>query len=258
MEFLSNAWRWIQANPDTVAEIGAALYALLSIVVGLTKTKEDDRWLKRIAQALSFLQPSNSDGTLKIPAKRPNPPPGENRQNGPRSPGSLGGGGGVAGLLLAASWVAIWPGTVGCSNPVQTGLNTGSTVLVELSNQAVSFYDYRDAVCRDRHPPLPETEPADARARRRDLYDACMEPVEVARTSRAALDRGLRAAQRAYNAHGIEGFQPKVPCLLETAEQLAAAVTEIFDEVPDELPDLIAFLRSYLTPGQECTDDHAR
>jgi len=108
----------------------------------------------------------------------------------------------AAGLVLAIL-VGLSLGNQACSSAVQRGLNTGATLLVKLSDAAAPFYDERDGVCRDRHPPIAEGDATpEQRAERRDLYDACMDPVATARQTRAVLDRLLRTAQAAYDVGG--------------------------------------------------------
>lgn len=240
---------WVSQNWDTIAGVGTAVLTIVSLIVAATDTKEDDAWLKRVLQTLSFLKPNNIPGLLSLPGVRPKPP------GGAESPEDQGAGRGVGGVLVLALILALGPENVACGGGVQRVLNTGATVTTQLSSDAVPFYDAKDSQCREAFPPLALEETPDARAQRRDEYDACMTPVERTRTARAVLDRLLRAAQAAYDSAGEEGFRAKAPCLLAAAEQLLRGVTELTDQIPPELPDLIAFLRPYINQGDSCNDD---
>lgn len=50
-----------------------ALYTLLSVIVGITETPKDDAILKVVRDLLirfSFLQPSDAEGTMKVPGTK--------------------------------------------------------------------------------------------------------------------------------------------------------------------------------------------
>ncbi|MEM6367767.1 MAG: hypothetical protein AAF851_05625 [Myxococcota bacterium] len=132
-------------------------------------------------------------------------------------------------------------GLAGCAgSQIQKGLNVGAMVLVEASASAADFYEARDSTCRERHPPPDVT------------YWQCMEPVDLVRTSRSALDRSLRAAQAGLDAGGRDGFTAQAPCLLEAAEQLALASEAIEDGTPAQIAELLSFLQDYVGQGDTC------
>ena len=55
----------------TTGAIVAALLPLASLITGLTKTPKDDAVLAKILPFLSFLQPKDAPGTLKLPLTKP-------------------------------------------------------------------------------------------------------------------------------------------------------------------------------------------
>lgn len=230
----------IEENWDMILEGGALLLAVVSFIVGATKTQEDDNVLKKVLQWLSFLQPSNAPGTLSVPFRRTNSVDSEPSETSTPPPTAL--------LVFLGLAGAFLPSCAG----IQTGLNTGSELLRGLSPDVAEYYGFRDLECREEFPPLPASVDPSLRAERRGEYDQCMLPVEVIRSSRVSLDSLLRAAQRAYDASGEEGFREMVPCLLEVAQELLGGIMRITDEVPRELLDLIDFLSSYLAEGEEC------
>lgn len=64
---------WILENLGLLVELLFALLGLASVVTALTPTPKDDEWLRRIADFLSFLRPSDQKGTLKLPGVRSKP-----------------------------------------------------------------------------------------------------------------------------------------------------------------------------------------
>lgn len=66
--------QWVVANWGLLAGLITGLLAVASIVTALTPTPKDDEVVRKIAAFLSFLQPRNSAGTLKLPGASPAPP----------------------------------------------------------------------------------------------------------------------------------------------------------------------------------------
>ena len=69
----AQAFDWLLAHWDDIVTVAGALWLIVSIYVALTPSKEDDAWLARVAQRLSFLGPRNAPG-LSLPGVRPKPP----------------------------------------------------------------------------------------------------------------------------------------------------------------------------------------
>ena len=65
------AMDWVAERWDTIAAGLAALYALVSVIVALTPTPDDDAWLRRVAERLSALSPPGSRGPIKLPGRAP-------------------------------------------------------------------------------------------------------------------------------------------------------------------------------------------
>ena len=61
---------WITLHWETLLAIAGAIYTLVSLIVGLTPSTKDDAFLRRIAEWLSFLAPSNSGRVLAAPGTR--------------------------------------------------------------------------------------------------------------------------------------------------------------------------------------------
>lgn len=62
---------WFIANSGVLTAILGALLTLASLITGLTSTPKDDEWVRKIASFLSFLQPSDAEGTVKPPLTSP-------------------------------------------------------------------------------------------------------------------------------------------------------------------------------------------
>lgn len=62
---------WLTEHWDEIAAGAAAVYAVITIVVGLTPSKDDDKWLRRVADRISFLPPSNARGSISLPGAKP-------------------------------------------------------------------------------------------------------------------------------------------------------------------------------------------
>ena len=70
---------WTLANLDAIGAAFASLYAVVTIVVGLTPTPKDDDFLRRLSERLSFLAPRGVAPKIKLPGAAPKrePEPGE-------------------------------------------------------------------------------------------------------------------------------------------------------------------------------------
>jgi len=66
---------WISDNWEAIAAALGSLYTVVTIVVALTPTPEDDAWLRRIAERLSFLSPPGSTSKVSLPGAKPKRPP---------------------------------------------------------------------------------------------------------------------------------------------------------------------------------------
>ena len=62
---------WLLANLDAIGAAFASLYAVVTIVVGLTPTPKDDAWLRQLSERLSFLAPRGIAPKLKLPGVKP-------------------------------------------------------------------------------------------------------------------------------------------------------------------------------------------
>jgi hypothetical protein len=62
---------WLQANWNAIAAGLASLYAVVTVIVGLTPSTKDDDFLRRVAERLSLRGPSNSGTGWKLPGKAP-------------------------------------------------------------------------------------------------------------------------------------------------------------------------------------------
>ena len=71
MEDVTQLWAWfIEHRADIISALGA-LWAFVSIIVSLTPSTEDDHWLRRVAERISGLAPSNSPTLFSFPGRRP-------------------------------------------------------------------------------------------------------------------------------------------------------------------------------------------
>ena len=62
---------WLRANWDLIAAGLTSLYGVATVVVALTPTPEDDAFLRRLAERLSFLSPPGAKGAAKLPGAKP-------------------------------------------------------------------------------------------------------------------------------------------------------------------------------------------
>lgn len=62
---------WLTEHWDEIAAGAAALYTVATVVVALTPTPEDDAFLRRLAERLSFLSPPGAKGSAKLPGAKP-------------------------------------------------------------------------------------------------------------------------------------------------------------------------------------------
>ncbi len=69
-----DALTFAQDNWDQILSIGAALWALVSLIVALTPTQDDDKWLASVAVRFSFLKPRDQPGVLSLPGILPRAP----------------------------------------------------------------------------------------------------------------------------------------------------------------------------------------
>ena len=58
---------WVYEHNNELFSLFLAVYTLLSIVTGLTKTPKDDEYLKKFFDFISFLKPKDVKGTVKVP-----------------------------------------------------------------------------------------------------------------------------------------------------------------------------------------------
>ena len=69
---IMEALHWIEAHWDDIVEIGAWAFALITLIVSLTPSTEDDRWWRLAMERLSVLKPSNAPGQpFTLPGARP-------------------------------------------------------------------------------------------------------------------------------------------------------------------------------------------
>lgn len=67
---MSEIIAWIVAHWAELSGILFLLLSLASAITALTDTPEDDKWVRRILDFLSFLRPRDAAGTLKPPGTR--------------------------------------------------------------------------------------------------------------------------------------------------------------------------------------------
>lgn len=66
--FLNHHW-------TDLLEVVGALYAVAVLIVAMTPSPDDDAWLRRLAERLSFLSPPGSKSKLSLPGASPKRPP---------------------------------------------------------------------------------------------------------------------------------------------------------------------------------------
>lgn len=65
MEVLVNTWNWIQAHWDKFVELFGYIVGAATIIVGLTKSTKDDKFLARLKKVLVYFSLLNEDGTMR-------------------------------------------------------------------------------------------------------------------------------------------------------------------------------------------------
>ena len=60
---------WITENKAALTAAILTTWSLVSIIVKLTPSKADDRFLRRVAEWLSFFLPPNIAGLFKVPGR---------------------------------------------------------------------------------------------------------------------------------------------------------------------------------------------
>lgn len=61
---------WFLEHGTMILEIIMAILAVASMITGLTKSEEDDKFIKKLIDFVSFLTPKNAPGTFKMPLKK--------------------------------------------------------------------------------------------------------------------------------------------------------------------------------------------
>lgn len=62
---------WLSTHWTDLLEVVGAIYAVAVLIVAMTPSPDDDAWLRRLAERLSFLSPPGSEGKLSLPGAKP-------------------------------------------------------------------------------------------------------------------------------------------------------------------------------------------
>lgn len=71
---MSEIIAWIVTHWDVLVGILFALLFVASAITGFTKTPDDDAFVRKMIAFLSFLQPKDAVGTVKLPLRSPSEP----------------------------------------------------------------------------------------------------------------------------------------------------------------------------------------
>lgn len=58
---------WVAEHWEELMAALSGLWVVVSVVVSLTPTKEDDKWLRKATEWVSFMTSKNRPGVLKTP-----------------------------------------------------------------------------------------------------------------------------------------------------------------------------------------------